>query len=164
MLDTRGPLGLNKMFPKDCENCGTPHFLDWKVLSQMLMSPVEGYFLRKLGELPELKVADENGCGNMLYAFMMDLGGDILEHSMEFADRTSYLDKNVQVFMVEGVEVIMVPAELRGDRPTMALDEWRMEKTSERQDCCHTGHQGSRLELLPHQRHQACGPQWFEGA
>ena len=59
---------------------------------------------------------------------MMDLGGDILEHSMEFADRTSYLDKNVQVFMVEGVEVIMVPAELRGDRPTMALDEWRMEK------------------------------------
>lgn len=116
MLDTRGPLGLSKMLNTE-----------WPVLSQM-MSPIEGYFLRQLGEVSELTVADAAGCASMLYATMLDIGQELLEHTMDFAERTTYLDKNAQAFVVNGIEVILVPAELRADRPTMALNEWSMEK------------------------------------
>lgn len=110
VLDSKGPLVLSQMLKAE-----------WPALVQMF-SPVEGYILRQFGELDEMQK------DHWIYKLLESLGNDMLSYALAFADRVNLLDTKAKIITVKDVDVVIVPEEVRGDDPILALEAWRNNK------------------------------------
>lgn len=107
ILDSKGPLVLSQTLKAE-----------WPALLQMF-SPVEGYVLRQFSALEEM-LPD-----HWLYKLLEDLGNDMLTYALAFADRIALLEEKAKVITVKDVEVVIVPEDVRGHDPILALEAWR---------------------------------------